>query len=220
MADAQLLTGTLHHRWRATAEAAKPDPRNAWASARGTKLFRVDRQQIFRAQEERDAPTALGVRRVIYAVSAPPGSPIDTLVFSYRRDAWNDRKYTPFTNTGVLAFTDSEECVCALLSFKPSTLLLECLYAIFGIGAIERKCPAYRRIEFFEEAKVTAIIGTIVFRTKGEFIQDVVDRKLNRDTAQARSVCSPLNKWLFDSFQPKVPRVIDVVDVHMVIYKE
>ena len=76
----------------------------------------------------------------------PPSNPIDTLVFSYRRDAWNDRKYTPCTNTGVLAFTESEECVSALLSFKPSTLLLECLYAIFVHGGAHyhpAMMPAY-----------------------------------------------------------------------------
>ncbi|KJA19357.1 hypothetical protein HYPSUDRAFT_204584 [Hypholoma sublateritium FD-334 SS-4] len=123
-------------------------------------------------------------------------------------------------STGVLPFTEFEECVSTLLSIKPSTLLLECLCAVFAhggayhhpamtpayllacIGAIERKCAAYRRIEFFEATKVTAVIGSIMFRAKGEFIKDVVDKKLNLDTALARFPC------------------IDVVDVHMVIYKE
>ncbi|KJA22281.1 hypothetical protein HYPSUDRAFT_215875 [Hypholoma sublateritium FD-334 SS-4] len=45
-----------------------------------------------------------------------------------------------------------------------------------------------------------AVIGIVVFRTKGEFIKDVVDRKLNFDTPQARSFPD--------------------IDVHMVIYKE
>ncbi|KJA19440.1 hypothetical protein HYPSUDRAFT_78812, partial [Hypholoma sublateritium FD-334 SS-4] len=102
---------------------------------------------------------------------------------------------------GALNLCEFEDCVGYLLTLVPSALLVECLCALFAhggahphpemtptyllrcIGSIEKRFASCKGIGRVEETKLTSLIYDIMFRVEGKFVADIVDWKLDLDTA-------------------------------------